>query len=401
MDSTNPAAHRTSPALAPVWPAVFSMSLGVFGLVGAEFLPASLLTPMATDLAVTEGMAGQAVTATAVVGLLASLSIASLSRSFDRRSVLLFFSALLVLSNLVVASAPSLMFLLLGRVLLGFALGGFWALSTATVMRLVPEETVPKALSIVVSGVSAATIFAAPVGSFLGDLWGWRFVFVGAAGLGILAFVVQFATLPSMPPRERASAGRLIALISRRRIALAMIAILLVFTGHMSLFTYIRPFLEGITGVGVAGVSSTLLAFGIANFAGNYLGGVLIARSLRLTLAITPLVIGTIAVLLAGLGGAFVVDAMMVALWGLAFGTVPVAWSAWIAHSAADDAENAGGLLVAAINLAIATGAAVGGLVLDVSGIETVFLASGMVLFLAAATILGGVDTSRAVPKPA
>src|SRR5690606_4685388 len=122
--------------------------------------------PMATDLAVTEGMAGQAVTATAVVGLLASLSIASLSRSFDRRSVLLFFSALLVLSNLVVASAPSLMFLLLGRVLLGFALGGFWALSTATVMRLVPEETVPKALSIVVSGVSAATIFAAPVGSF-------------------------------------------------------------------------------------------------------------------------------------------------------------------------------------------------------------------------------------------
>jgi len=377
------------------------MSLGVFGLVGAEFLPASLLTPMATDLAVTEGMAGQAVTATAVVGLLASLSIASLSRSFDRRSVLLFFSALLVLSNLVVASAPSLMFLLLGRVLLGFALGGFWALSTATVMRLVPEETVPKALSIVVSGVSAATIFAAPVGSFLGDLWGWRFVFVGAAGLGILAFVVQFATLPSIPPRERASAGRLIALISRRRIALAMIAILLVFTGHMSLFTYIRPFLEGITGVGVAGVSSTLLAFGIANFAGNYLGGVLIARSLRLTLAITPLVIGTIAVLLAGLGGEFVVDAMMVALWGLAFGTVPVAWSAWIAHSAADDAENAGGLLVAAINLAIATGAAVGGLVLDVSGIETVFLASGMVLFLAAATILGGVDTSRAVPKPA
>src|SRR5690606_3975546 len=131
------------------------------------------------------------------------------------------------------------------------------ALSTATVMRLVPEETVPKALSIVVSGVSAATIFAAPVGSYLGDLWGWRPVFLGAAALGALAFAVQFATLPSMPPRERARAGTLIDLISRRRIALAMLAVLLVFTGHMSLFTYIRPFLEGITGVGVAGVSST------------------------------------------------------------------------------------------------------------------------------------------------
>ncbi|MDZ5698081.1 MFS transporter [Chelativorans sp. M5D2P16] len=401
MNGNTAAAEHPAASSAPVWAAVFSMSFGVFGLVGAEFLPASLLTPMAADLGVTEGMAGQAVTATAAMGLVASLTVAALTRGIDRRRVLLAFSVLLVLSNLVVAFAANVQVLLLGRILLGAALGGFWSLSTAMVMRLVPAASVPKALSIVVSGVSAATIFAAPVGSYVGDLWGWRAVFAGAAGLGVIAFAIQFATLPSLPPRGRSQFGTLIKLMSRREIALAMLAALMVFTGHMSLFTYIRPFLEGVTGIGVTGISVTLLAFGIANFLGNYLGSLLVARSLRLTLAIMPLTIGGLAFLLAGVGGTFATDLAMIALWGLAFGTVPVAWSAWIARSLPDEAESAGGLLVAAINLAIATGAAVGGVVLETSGIESVFLTSGTVLVLATATILAGVATGPAVAKAA
>lgn len=146
----------------PAWLAVVSMSLGVFGLVGAEFLPASLLTPMAAELGVTEGMAGQAVTITAAVALVTSLCITTVVRSFDRRRVLLAFSFLLILSNLLVAAAPNLPLLLAGRILLGVALGGFWTLSAATMMRLVPERYVARALSIMFSGVSAATIFAAP-----------------------------------------------------------------------------------------------------------------------------------------------------------------------------------------------------------------------------------------------
>lgn len=402
MIGDNAAAESPAASLAPAWAAVFSMSLGVFGLVGAEFLPASLLTPMAADLGITEGMAGQAVTATAAMGLVASLTVAALARGIDRRRVLLGFSVLLVLSNLVVAFAGNVYVLLLGRIMLGAALGGFWSLSTALVMRLVPQASVPKALSIVVSGVSAATIFAAPVGSYVGDLLGWRSVFVGAAGLGAITFAVQFATLPSLPPRGRTRFATLLALMSRREIALAMLAVLMVFTGHMSLFTYIRPFLENVTGIGVTAISVTLLAFGVANFLGNYLGGLLVARSLRLTLAIMPLMIAALAFLLAGVGGSFATDLAMVALWGLAFGTVPVAWSTWVSRSVPDEAESAGGLLVAAINLAIATGAAVGGLVLDLSGIHSVFLASGSVLALATATtILAGVGTAPAMAKAA
>jgi predicted MFS family arabinose efflux permease len=384
----------------PAWGAVVSMSLGVFGLVGAEFLPASLLTPMAAELGVTEGMAGQAVTATAAVALITSLFIAAATRRINRRSVLLGLSILLILSNLLVAIAPNLPLLLAGRILLGIALGGFWTLSAATMMRLVPERDVPKALSILFSGVSAATIFAAPMGSYLGDVAGWRTVFLAAASLGVLALTVQLATLPALPPHGQSRLGTLVEVLSRRTVGLAMAAILLVFTGHFAFFTYVRPFLETVTGVGVAGISGILFGFGIANFLGNYLGAFLLERSMRLTLAIMPLSMGTLALALSGVGGNLAADAAMVALWGLAFGAVPVAWSTWITRAVPDETESAGGLFVAAINFAIATGAAAGGFIFDVSGAESVFLASGAVLIAAAVTILAGVETGVA-PKAA
>ncbi|WP_082979466.1 MFS transporter [Labrys sp. WJW] len=389
----DPAAPATS---APgsqnaLWGAVVSMMLGVFGLVTAEFLPASLLTPMARDLGVTEGVAGQAVTATATVALLTSLIVATVTRRLDRRIVLLAFSILLIASNLLVASASSLPALIAGRVLLGVALGGFWTMSAATVMRLVPEALVPRALSILFSGVSAATVFAAPVGSYVGDIAGWRAVFVMAAGLGILALVVQFATLPRLEPRGHARLRTLWEVLMRPQIGLGMVAVTLVFTGHFAFFTYIRPFLETVTGVGVSTMSAILLGFGIANFLGTFLGGFLLERSLRLTLAAMPLAMGVLGLMLAGLGSAPVADTVLIALWGLAFGAVPVAWTAWITRAVPDETESGTALIVAVIQLAIALGAAGGGSIFDVSGASGVFVAAGLVLLLAVLLILAGV----------
>lgn len=377
----------------PAWGAVISMAFGVFGLVTAEFLPASLLTPMAADLGITEGMAGQAVTVTAAVALLTSLMISTATRRIDRRHVLLGFSTLLVVSNLMVAFAPNLAILLLGRVLLGMALGGFWTMSIATMMRLVPEDLVPRGLSIMFSGVSAATIAAAPLGSYFGDLLGWRDVFRMAALLGVLALAVQFMTLPRMAPTGLTRLRTLFDVLMRPRIGVGMLAAALVFTGHFAFFTYIRPFLETVTGVGVNGVATILLGFGVANFLGNYLGGWMVERNLRLTMIAMPLLMGALGVSLVVLESTPATDAALVAIWGLAFGAIPVAWSTWLTRTVPDEAESASGLLVAAINLAIATGAAVGGLIFDLGGALNVFAASGAVLLLAALMILVGVRT--------
>jgi predicted MFS family arabinose efflux permease len=364
---------------------VFSTTLGIFGIVGAEFLPASLLTPMARDLRITEGMAGQAVTVTAAAAaaLVASLLTSVVCGRIDRRTVLTALTAMLIGSNLLVAMAPNLALVMLARVLLGVALGGFWSLSAATMMRLVPAEDVPRALSILFAGVSAATVCAAPFGSFFGEVFGWRVVFLAAASFGAVALAAQLFTLPSMPCDTQARLSMLVRLLRRPGVRIGLLSLLLVFAGHMAFFTYLRPFLETVTKVGPNGVTAVLLLFGIGSFVGNSLSSKLIARSMRMTLAVMPLILALAGFLLATLGGTVLGDTAIVTIWGVVFGIIPVSWSTWVTCVVPDEAESGGGLLVATCNLAIAAGAAGGGWIIDGFGARIEFLTSAAVLALA------------------
>ncbi len=367
----------------PAWRAVYALALGVFGLIVAEFLPASLLTPMAASLNVSEGMAGQAVTATALIALVTGLLITPATKNIDRRWVLMFFSVLQIISSLMVAFAPSLNVLLLGRLLLGIAIGGFWSMSTATAMRLVPAAMVPKALAIIFSAVSIATVVAAPLGSYLGGLIGWRNVFILCAAPSVVALLWQLWVLPSMRPQSVGSFATLFKVLARPGMLGGMFATILIFSGHFAFFTYLRPFLETVAQTSVEGVSLILLGFGVANFIGTSVAGYLLSRNLHLTLALVPFVMSFLALLMVIFGHMVLLDALLVAMWGFAFGLVPVGWSTWLATTIPDEAESAGGLLVASIQLAISAGAAGGGLVFDLNGASGVFMGSGILLLSA------------------
>lgn len=392
MDIGTPTSSATViPVERASWSAVYALALGVFGLVTAEFLPASLLTPLAASLGITEGTAGQAVTVTAAVALVTSLLIAVLTRGIDRRRVLLAFSVLLVISNLLVASAGSFLAILLGRVLLGIALGGFWTMSAATAMRLVPAAMVPRALSIIFSGVAVATIAAAPLGSYFGHLIGWRNVFYAAAAIGALALAAQFATLPSMAPSGTTRLRTLLDVLRRPTVGIGMFAVTLVFSGHFAFFTYLRPFLEDVAGVGVNALSAILLGYGVANFLFTPVAGRALERGLRPMMIAMPALMVVLGAALALFGKLTALDAVLVALWGAAFGGVPVAWLTWVTRVVPDEAESAGGLIVAAIQLAISLGAAAGGVVFDTNGATGVFVAAAVVLVVAVTTIVAGV----------
>jgi len=365
-----PSGLPAAPLDAPVhdaahWPAVASLSLGVFGLVTAEFLPASLLTAMAADLHVSVGAAGQAVTATALVGAVAAPAVPLLTRRFDRRWVLLALTALLLFSNVLAATAQSLGALLTGRVVLGIALGGFWSMAAALTMRLVPGPLFPRAMSVVLTGVSIATVCAAPVGAWMGDLWGWRSAFVAAGAVGVLAFAVQLRTLPALPPRGEARLRAMGELFTRPAVRFALLAVLLVVSGHFAGFTYIRAVMEQVTRLSVEAVSAVLLGYGIGGFFGNFAGGWLAGRSERHAIAAGGALITLLAASLLVAGTSPAVTAVAVSLWGFAFGAFPVGFQTWIVRAAPDQAEAAGGLLVAAFQIAIAAGAIGGGLLVD------------------------------------
>ncbi|MGH8145689.1 MAG: MFS transporter [Rhodanobacteraceae bacterium] len=396
--------QRAESAAVPVpkaaaWGAVISMMLGLFALSTAKFLPPSVLTPIASDLGISVGLAGQTVTAAAAMAVAASLLIPSCTRRMDRRNVLLGLSVLLIASNLIVAFAPDFALLLLGCAVLGIAIGGFWAMSMAIVMRLVPER-VPRGLAIVMSGFAAATIVATPAGSWLGAVIGWRGVFLLAAALGLLALIVQWLTLPSMAPRGQANLRTLVDVLKRPHMRSGLIAVLLIWGGNSALFTYIRPFLQEVTGVTITGVTAILLAFGVANYVGSHLGGVMLKRHAKLTMALMPLLMGAIGIALASAHGAPATTLALVAIWGLVFGTIPVAWTTWITRVVPNEAESGGGLLVAAVQVAIAVGAGAGGILVNLGDVASVFMVGGAVLVAAALFIALAVTPGTRAQQP-
>jgi DHA1 family purine ribonucleoside efflux pump-like MFS transporter len=375
------------------WWAVFSLTLGVFGLVTAEFLPASLLTSMAADLAISEGAAGQSVTATALVAAVSAPLLPLLTRRFDRRYVMFALTLLLLASNALAVAAQTLTTLLVARVVLGVALGGFWAMAAPLAMRLVPEALFPRAMSLILSGVSVATVCAAPVGAWMGANWGWRSAFMAAGVVALLTLLAQIATLPSLRPRGSSDLRVLGELLGRRSIRIVLLVVLLVISGHFAGFTYIRPLMENVTHLSIGAISGILLGYGIGGFFGNLFGGWLAGRSERVAVLFGSTLIALLAASLLMRGESPLVAAVAITLWGFAFGAFPVGLQIWMVRAAPDQAEGASGLLVAAFQVAIASGAIGGGVLVDQFG------ALGGPLFAVIAMVLGAMLTWHRGPR--
>jgi predicted MFS family arabinose efflux permease len=366
------------------WGGVFALSLGAFALVASEFMPVSLLTSIASDLHVSEGQAGQAISVSGAFALVTSLSMSSLAGKLDRKLLLAALTLLMIVSGTIAAFAQDYTMFMVGRAFIGVAIGGFWSMSAATAMRLVPGDQVPKALAVVNGGNALATVVAAPLGSFLGAIIGWRGAFFCVVPVAAIALCWKLASLPSLPATRRAAGSSAFSLLKRAPVVLGMIASSLFFMGQFALFTYLRPFLETVTHASPATTSMLLLLIGVAGLAGTMLIGGLIKDGLYRTLFLIPLLMAVLALALVAFGASTPVTAVLLAAWGLLGTSAPVAWWTWLAQTLPDDAEAGGGLLVAVVQLAIASGAAVGGILFDSSGYRATFGTSAAILVLGA-----------------
>ncbi|MBN9888924.1 MFS transporter [Salipiger abyssi] len=363
------------------WPAVFSVSFAMFCLVTAELLPISLLSPMAADLAVSVGAAGQAVTLTAITAAVASPLFILGAGQVDRRPLVLGLVATLALSGVLSATASSLWMLLVARVLLGVALGGTWAMITALALRLVPQDKLARAMSIILTGVSAASVVAPPVGAYLGDIWSWRGTFIVAAILGVIAVAALIATLPKLPPAEAPGLSSFGITLTRGSVLAGLVAIFLVLSGHYAGFTYIRPFFEQVVGLQIHTISLALFLFGAGGVAGSMIGGIWASRSASLAAGGSAIVVmlAAGALMLAATTLAFAATA----IWGFAFGAFSVAIATWNAEAAPDHAESVGALQASSFQIAIAIGAGMGGIAVAAYG------PAGVLIYTCAAA-LGG-----------
>lgn len=366
------------------WGAVFALSLAAFVLVASEFMPVSLLTPIAADMHITEGQAGLGISVSGLFALFASLLTASVAARVDRKPLLLALTLLMIVSGTVVAFSPNYWVFMVGRALIGVAIGGFWSLSAATAMRLVPDDQIARAMAVVNGGNALATVIAAPLGSFLGALIGWRGAFLCVIPVAVVACIWLLVSLPPMKAQRRPGTGNVFTLMKSPPVALGMAAVSVFFMGQFMLFTYLRPFLETVTQVSVSVLSLMLLVLGLAGLAGTFLIEGFLKNGLHRTLIVIPILMAMIALALVSFGSSAVMTTVLLGLWGLVATAAPVGWWTWLAKTLPEAAEAGGGLMVAIIQLAIASGATVGGLVFDSSGYQATFELSAAVLGVAA-----------------
>lgn len=368
------------------WSGVFAMTLCVFVLIASEFMPVSLLTLIAHDLHVTEGLAGQGIAVSGALAVLTSLTISRITGDLNRKYLLLGLTALMAISGIVITIAPDYPVYMLGRALIGIVIGGFWSMSAATAIRLVPKQHVPRALAIFNGGNALATVVAAPLGSYLGTTIGWRGAFLCLVPLAIAAFIWQWVSLPPMESDKTQKLQRsVLRLFSVAIVPTGLLACGLFFMGQFALFTYVRPFLENVTRVGPSDLSLILLAIGVAGFVGTMIVSTFLNTIFYKTLIMIPLLMAAITGALLLVGHHIWAVAVLLSLWGLLATAAPTGWWTWIARALPEDAETGGGLMVAVIQLSIALGSTAGGLVFDSLGWRSAFGLSGLLLLGAVA----------------
>lgn len=382
------------------WLAVASVALGTFTLVTSELMPVGLLTKVAATVHATDGATGLMVTTPGIIAAFAAPGVMLGVGQLDRRIILWALSAILVMSNAIVALAPNLPVLLVGRVLLGIDVGAFWAISSVIALKMMPEASVGRANAIIFAGISVGTVVGVPAGTLIGDALGWRASFGAVAGFGALVLAAQLAFLKPLPPSEVVTLRHLAALFRIPKARLGLLGMLLVVTGQFGAYTYMGAFLEKVTLAPPALLSSLLLGYGITGFFGNFVGGAAAQRTAFWTLIATSCVLGGAIILLPPIGYLAIPAAILILLWGFAFGALPIAMQGWMLNSAPDEMESASAMFISALQIGLALGAFLGGVVVDRFGLDATMSTFGCVGMLTAALLwVFGRDSAASSPR--
>jgi predicted MFS family arabinose efflux permease len=347
------------------WPAVISIAVGTFAIITTEMLPIGMMTLIAPDLHISHGVSGQAMTLTSVTAFLAAPAIILAAGRLDRRLVMMLMMAVLLVANVLTVVATSLPLLLVARILVGISIGGFWAVGVSLAARLVPPQQVPRATSVIFSGVSIASVLGVPAGGIIGEHAGWRAAFASMAVLAVLVLAAVTMLLPALPSDERMTLAQLTGQFRHAPLRVGLLCLLLAITGHFAAYTYVTPVLRDVAGMKPDVIMTVLLVYGVAGIVGTFTAGAAIGRRLRaVTLgAMTFIALSTVLLPFLAAGGVVVSAALMV-LWGLGYGAVPVAFQVWTLK-ASPQPEAGSALFTSLFQLAIAAGALLGGIGVD------------------------------------
>ncbi|CDG87439.1 MFS transporter [Xenorhabdus bovienii] len=387
MNRSHPVEEQTGNVMRP-WLAVTAIGLSTFSVVTTEMLPVGLLNPIADTLNSTVGTAGLMISLPALLAALFAPLAVLASGGINRRTILCFLIILLIMANIASATATSMNWLLAARVIVGFCMGGIWAIAGGLAGRLVSPGSVGLATSIIFGGVAAASVFGVPLGAFIGDAFGWRAAFLAMAILAMLVLILLIKSLPSLPVNNSVTIGQFAEVLANRKVLVGLLVTFFLVAGHFMAYTYVRPLLQTVSKFDNSWISPLLFAYGLAGIAGNFLAGSIATKQLRWTLVFIAIGITAAVLLFSPLGGSITGGSLITLLWGVAYGGVSVSLMTWMMIAASKLIEVATSLYIAIFNIGIASGSFLGSQVVDKYGLLTNTTLAGVVAILALAVLI-------------
>lgn len=382
--------------------ALWALTISAFAVGTTEFVIVGLLPTIAESLGVSLPSAGLLVSLYALGVTIGAPVLTALTGRLPRKTLLLALMALFIAGNAFAAVAPGYGSLIVARFLTGLAHGVFFAIASTIASGLVSRDRESSAIAMAFLGLTVALVTGVPLGTWIGQSFGWQATFLGVVLLGVIGLIASAVLVPSDLPQSASPGLRAQArVLTSPRLLLVYLITALGYGGNFIAFTYLAPMLTDVTGLSAGAVSLVILLYGASVAVGNILGGRLADRMGPVP-ALT-LIFAGLAVLLAAFGLALphpVAAVAVVALWGgFAFANVPPlqAYVVQIARQVSPDAVDvASGLNIGAFNLGIALGAVVGGVVVDHLGL----IAAPFVGALVVAASIGLIRLSGRLEEP-
>ena len=377
--------------------ALFALAISAFAIGTTEFISVGLLPLIANDLQISVTTAGLTVSLYALGVTFGAPILTSITSSMSRKSLLLWIMVIFIIGNSIAASATSIGVLLVARVISAFSHGVFMSIGSTIAADLVPENRRASAISIMFSGLTVATVTGVPLGTFIGQQFGWRMAFIIIIVIGVIALIANSILIPSsLQKGTRTTFRDQFKLVTNGRLLLLFMITALGYGGTFVVFTYLSPMLQEITGYKEGTVAVILLVYGIAIAIGNMVGGKLSNHNPIRALFYMFIVQAVILFILTFTAPFKIAGLITIFLMGvLAFMNVPglQVYVVMLAERFVPTAvDMASAINIAAFNAGIAIGSYLGGIITDSIGlIHTSWVGALMVLV---AAILAGWSAS-------
>ncbi|MCW1410093.1 MFS transporter [Rhizobium sp. 1AS11] len=345
--------------------ALLVLALSSFAIGTTEFVIMGLLPEVAADLSVSIPQAGWLVTGYALAVAIGAPVMAISTAKLKRRTALIALMAFFIAGNLLCALASDYWVLMIARVVTALCHGAFFGIGSVAAAGLVAEDRKARAVALMFTGLTLANVLGVPIGTAIGQAYGWRATFGVVTVIGIVTILGLIAILPRDKQQENGSILREIAALRNGRLWLALSTTVFFAASMFALFTYIAPLLRDVTGVSPEGVTWTLFLIGLGLTIGNLVGGKLADRRLGATLAGVFAAIAITSIVFSYTSRFFIPAEITLFLWAMAsFAAVP-ALQVGVVGFGKDAPNLVSTINIGAFNTGNALGAWVGGLVID------------------------------------